>query len=98
MGLSVVFTTRQRGGNRCATCEGERPVTLKVVATLVQLYAHRLGREPGPDSSRAALRATLAGPVDGLETDACLTPDGRLVLLHEPWLSSSTTLRGWVHQ
>jgi glycerophosphoryl diester phosphodiesterase len=62
------------------------------------LYAHRLGREPGPDSSRAALRATLAGPVDGLETDACLTADGQLVLLHDPWLSSSTTLRGWAHQ
>ncbi len=62
------------------------------------LYAHRLGREPGPDSSRAALRATLAGPLDGLETDACLTADGRLVLLHDPWLSSATTLRGWAHQ
>ena len=69
-----------------------------VVATLPPLYAHRLGREPGPDSSRAALQATLAGPVDGLETDACLTADGRLVLLHDPWLSSSTTLRGWAHQ
>jgi glycerophosphoryl diester phosphodiesterase len=68
------------------------------VATLPLLYAHRLGREPGPDSSRSALRATLAGPVDGLETDACLTADGRLVLLHDPWLSSSTTLRGWAHQ
>src|ERR1035437_3385723 len=70
----------------------------EVVATLPSLYAHRLGREPGPDSSRAALRATLAGPVDGLETDACLTADGRLVLLHDPWLGSSTTLRGWGHQ
>jgi glycerophosphoryl diester phosphodiesterase len=68
------------------------------VATLPLLYAHRLGREPGPDSSRAALRATLAGPVDGLETDACLTADGRLVLLHDPWLGSGTTLRGWAHQ
>jgi glycerophosphoryl diester phosphodiesterase len=62
------------------------------------LYAHRLGREPGPDSSRAALQATLAGPVDGLETDVCLTADGRLVLLHDPWLSTATTLRGWAHQ
>jgi glycerophosphoryl diester phosphodiesterase len=68
------------------------------VATLPLLYAHRLGREPGPDSSRAALRATLAGLVDGLETDTCLTADGRLVLLHDPWLSSCTTLRGWAHQ
>jgi glycerophosphoryl diester phosphodiesterase len=62
------------------------------------LFAHRLGRDPGPDSSRAALAATLAGPVDGLETDACLTADGRLVLLHDPWLSSVTGLDGWVHQ
>ncbi len=67
------------------------------MATLPPLYAHRLGREPGPDSSRAALWATLAGPVDGLETDVCLTADGRLVLLHDPWLSSTTTLRGWAH-
>jgi glycerophosphoryl diester phosphodiesterase len=65
---------------------------------LPPLYAHRLGRDPGPDSSRAALAATLAGPVDGLETDACLTADRRLVLLHDPWLSSATTQHGWVHQ
>ncbi len=62
------------------------------------MYAHRLGREPGPDSSRAALRATLAGPVGGLETDVCLTADGQLILLHDPWLSVATTLSGWVHQ
>jgi len=68
------------------------------VATLPPLYAHRLGRESGPDSSRAALRATLAGPVDGLETDVCLTGDGGLVLLHDPWLSTGTTLRGWAHE
>jgi glycerophosphoryl diester phosphodiesterase len=65
---------------------------------LPALYAHRLGRDPGPDSSRAALTATLAGPVDGLETDACLTADRRLVLLHDPWLSNGTTLPGWAHQ
>jgi glycerophosphoryl diester phosphodiesterase len=98
VGLLVLFTTRQRVGNRYATWEREQQATLVVVATLPLLYAHRLGREPGPDSSRAALRATLAGPVDGLETDACLTADGRLVLLHDPWLSSSTTARGWAHQ
>ena len=68
------------------------------MVTLPPLYAHRLGREPGPDSSRAALQATLAGPIDGLETDACLTADGRLVLLHDPWLSAATTLRGWAHE
>ena len=64
----------------------------------VPLIAHRLGREPGPDSSRAALAATLAGYVGGLETDACLTADGRLALLHDPWLSSGTTAAGWAHE
>lgn len=68
------------------------------MASLPPLYAHRLGREPGPDSSRAALRATLAGPVDGLETDVCLTADGELALLHDPWLTGGTTLDGWAHQ
>ncbi|HEV7806304.1 MAG TPA: glycerophosphodiester phosphodiesterase family protein [Solirubrobacteraceae bacterium] len=65
--------------------------------TLPALYAHRLGRDPGPDSSRAALHATLAGPVDGLEADVCLTADGRLALLHDPWLSACTTASGWTH-
>ncbi len=64
----------------------------------VLLIAHRLGRELGPDSSRATLAATLCGPVGGLETDACLTADGRLVLLHDPWLSSGTTAAGWAHE
>ncbi|MDQ6842118.1 MAG: hypothetical protein M3025_06825 [Actinomycetota bacterium] len=64
----------------------------------VPLIAHRLGREPGPDSSRAALAATLDGFVDGLETDVCLTADGRLALVHDPWLSGGTTAAGWVHE
>ena len=64
----------------------------------IRLIAHRLGREPGPDSSRAGLSATLASPVDGLETDVCLTADGRLVLLHDPWLSNATTASGWAHE
>jgi glycerophosphoryl diester phosphodiesterase len=62
------------------------------------LYAHRLGRDAGPDSSRAALSATLREGVDGLETDVCLTADARLVLLHDPWLSGATTSHGWAHQ
>jgi glycerophosphoryl diester phosphodiesterase len=68
------------------------------VQTLPRLYAHRLGRDAGPDSSRAALRATLAGSADGLEADVCLTADGRLALLHDPWLAVCTTAHGWVHR
>jgi glycerophosphoryl diester phosphodiesterase len=96
--LAPVFTARQQVGNSPATSERERPAILTLVATLPPLYAHRLGRDSGPDSSRSALQATLAGPVDGLETDACLTADGRLALLHDPWLSTGTTLRGWAHR
>ncbi len=32
--------------------------------------------------------------VDGLETDVCLTADGALVLLHDPYLPLGTDLKG----
>jgi glycerophosphoryl diester phosphodiesterase len=64
-----------------------------------QLIAHRCGRAYGPDSSRQALRAALAGsPPGGVETDVCLTRDGALVCLHDPYLPSGTTLTGWAHE
>jgi glycerophosphoryl diester phosphodiesterase len=62
------------------------------------LYAHRLGRAYGPDSSAKALAGALAAGVDGLETDVCLTSDGELALLHDPLLSLGTTLNGWAHE
>lgn len=65
---------------------------------LPPLFAHRLGRDSGPDSSLAALAGTLTtGGAAGLETDVCLTADGRLVLLHDPLLTLGTTLAGWAH-
>jgi glycerophosphoryl diester phosphodiesterase len=68
------------------------------VATLPPLYAHRLGRAYGPDSSAAALTRALERPLDGLETDCCLTADGELVLLHDPLLEVATTVSGWAHE
>lgn len=65
---------------------------------LPAVYAHRLGRAYGPDSSSAALTRTLAGSVDGLETDCCLTADGEIALLHDPLLQLGTTLAGWTHE
>jgi glycerophosphoryl diester phosphodiesterase len=62
------------------------------------IVAHRLGRAGGPDSSRQALRRALAGPADGPETDVCLTADGQLALLHDPWLAIGTTAEGWAHR
>jgi glycerophosphoryl diester phosphodiesterase len=69
-----------------------------MASALPPLYAHRLGRHYGPDSSRAALRHTLTGPVEGLETDVCLTADDRLILLHDPLLALGTTLDGWARE
>jgi glycerophosphoryl diester phosphodiesterase len=69
-----------------------------MVTTVPPLYAHRLGRRYGPDSSAAALRHTLSHPVEGLETDVCLTADDQLVLLHDPLLTLGTTLEGWARQ
>lgn len=65
---------------------------------LPPLYAHRLGRAYGPDSSAAALRGALVAGVDGLESDVCLTADGALVLLHDPYLPLGTDLEGFAHQ
>lgn len=62
------------------------------------LIAHRLGRAYGPDSSRTALSRALAGGVEAVETDVCLTADDELVVLHDPLLSLGTTLRGWAHE
>ncbi|CAN5544112.1 hypothetical protein BH10ACT1_BH10ACT1_18210 [soil metagenome] len=63
-----------------------------------RFFAHRFGRAYGPDSTRSTLAHVLGGPVDGLETDCCLTSDGRLALLHVPFLPSSTTIEGWAHE
>jgi glycerophosphoryl diester phosphodiesterase len=68
------------------------------VTGVIPLYAHRLGRAYGPDNSRAALDGALAAGVAGVECDVCLTADGELVLLHDPWLPFGTTLDGWAHE
>lgn len=65
---------------------------------MLRLYAHRLGRAYGPDSSRAALAGALREPLDGLETDCCLTADGEVLLLHDPLLDLCSTLSGWAHE
>jgi glycerophosphoryl diester phosphodiesterase len=62
------------------------------------IFAHRLGGAYGPDSSRLALRRCLEQPVDGLETDCCLTADSEIVLVHDPLLALATTATGWAHE
>jgi glycerophosphoryl diester phosphodiesterase len=62
---------------------------------LPAFVAHRFGRAYGPDSSSQALDAALAGQVEGVETDCCLTADGHVVLLHDPLLDRSVSISGW---
>ena len=65
---------------------------------MTALYAHRLGAAYGPDSSRAALAGALREPLEGLETDCCLTSDGHVALLHDPLLDLCTTMSGWAYE
>ena len=65
---------------------------------VLSLYAHRLGRAYGPDNSATALAGALAAGVEGLEADLCLSSDGELVLLHDPWLPLATELEGFAHE
>lgn len=65
---------------------------------VLPLYAHRLGRAYGPDNSATALAGALAAGVEGLEADLCLSADGELVLLHDPWLPLTTQLEGFAHE
>ncbi|MGI8505697.1 MAG: hypothetical protein ACR2MK_02630 [Solirubrobacteraceae bacterium] len=55
---------------------------------LPALYAHHVGRAYGPGSSLAALSRAPPQPLDDLETDCCLTADGKLVLLQRPAASA----------
>jgi glycerophosphoryl diester phosphodiesterase len=63
------------------------------------IYAHRLGADYGPHGSRIALERSLAGQLDGLETDVVLTADEEVVACHDPLLEISTAdLTGWAHE
>ena len=90
------FTSSQRRRDGLLTRHGAHRGA--VVRVLPPLYVHRLGRAYGPDSSAAALCGALAAGVDGLESDVCLTADGALVLLHDPYLPLGTDLEGFAHE
>jgi glycerophosphoryl diester phosphodiesterase len=65
---------------------------------LPPFYAHRFGRAYGPDSSLRALEHARGEPLAGIETDCCLTADGAIALLHEPYLPHGCTAEGWAHE
>ncbi len=73
----------------------ERAATPTLSGPGTSFVAHRFGRDYGPDSTAATLATALLGPIDGIETDCCLTADGRIALLHDPLLGHGTNLVGW---
>ena len=97
LGSCEVVHTNATACSLAGNTPARRPRCHTTVAT-PPLYAHRLGRAYGPDSSATALAGALAAGADGLETDVCLTLDGELMLLHDPLLSIGTTLEGWAHE
>lgn len=62
---------------------------------MIPVYAHRFGSEYGPESSRAALEASLSRQADGLEADVILSADDEVFALHDPDLDLCTNLSGW---
>jgi glycerophosphoryl diester phosphodiesterase len=71
-------------------------ITLTTAAERPLIAAHRGGALLWPENSLLAFRNALALGVDFLETDAHLTADGEVVLLHDPTLDRTTTGRGAV--
>jgi glycerophosphoryl diester phosphodiesterase len=62
------------------------------------VYAHRLGSDYGPESARSCLEHSLTGNPDGVEADVVISADGKIVVLHDPYLPLSTDLEGWAHE
>jgi glycerophosphoryl diester phosphodiesterase len=79
-------------------------VLLLALATAVSaqtaplIAAHRGGAALWPENSLAAVRGALALGVDALEFDVHLTADGEPVVIHDPTLERTTTLRGLVRE
>src|SRR5262245_56379152 len=58
------------------------------------LFAHRGCRALAPENTRAAFDNGLALGADGLELDAHLSADGRVVVHHDRTLERTTALSG----
>jgi glycerophosphoryl diester phosphodiesterase len=70
--------------------------TLAGAAGPPRIAAHRGGALLWPENSLLAYRHALAAGVDLVETDVHLTRDGEVVVLHDPTLDRTTTMRGAV--
>lgn len=62
------------------------------------IAAHRGGAALWPENSLAAFRGAIALGVDALEFDVHLTADGEPMVIHDPTLDRTTTMRGLVRE
>jgi len=60
------------------------------------IFAHRGSSSHAPENTLAAFRFALDQGADGIELDAKLTADGRVVVMHDATLDRTTSGRGYV--
>jgi glycerophosphoryl diester phosphodiesterase len=60
------------------------------------IFAHRGASAHAPENTLAAFELALAQNADGIELDAKLSADGRVVVIHDPTLDRTTGIRGRV--
>ena len=74
------------------------PVAIATTARPVAAIAHRGASCMAPENTLLAFQLAVEAGVDGIETDARLTADGEIVLLHDAELSRTTDGQGAVGQ
>ncbi len=55
----------------------------------MQIFGHRGNRVPGPENTVEAVGKALADGADGVETDARLASDGRVLISHDPIVATA---------
>lgn len=62
----------------------------------MQIFAHRGFSSQYPENTMTAFRKALEAGADGIEMDARLTQDGKIVIMHDPTIDRTTNGKGKV--
>lgn len=62
----------------------------------MQIFAHRGFSSQYPENTMIAFRKALEAGADGIELDARLTSDGKIVIMHDPSVDRTTNGKGMV--
>ena len=62
----------------------------------MQIFAHRGFSSQYPENTMTAFRKALEAGADGIELDARLTLDGKIVVMHDPSVDRTTNGKGKV--